>query len=73
MQLSNAYAQAWALSFWLSETRPREYAKFLQKMASPEVTRQLTPELRVKLFTESFGDNLILLDAEMLRYYARIK
>lgn len=72
-QMGNAYAQAWALSFWLSETRPRAYAKFLQKMASPDVTRQLTPESRVKLFTESFGDNLILLDAEMLRYYARIK
>jgi hypothetical protein len=72
-QMGNAYAQAWALSFWLIETRPREYAKFLQKMASPEVTRQLTPELRVKLFKESFGDNLILLDAELLRYYARIK
>jgi hypothetical protein len=72
-QMGNAYAQAWALSFWLIETRPREYAKFLQKMASPEVTRQLTPESRVKLFTESFGENLILLDAEMLRYYERIK
>jgi hypothetical protein len=72
-QMGNAYAQAWALSFWLIETRPREYAKFLQKMASTEVTRQLTPESRVKLFKESFGDNLILLDAELLRYYARIK
>lgn len=72
-QMGNAYAQAWALSFWLIETRPREYAKFLQTMASPEVTRQLTPESRVKLFKESFGENLILLDAEMLRYYARIR
>lgn len=72
-QMGNAYAQAWALSFWLIETRPREYAKFLQRMASPEVTRQLTPELRVRVFKESFGDNLILLDAEMLRYFARIQ
>lgn len=70
-QMGNAYAQAWALSFWLIETRPREYAAFLQKMASPEVTRQLTPDLRVRLFKESFGENLILLDAEMLRYYKR--
>ena len=72
-QMGNAYSQAWALSFWLIETRPREYAKFLQKMASPEVTRQLTPNARVRLFKESFGDNLILLDAEMLRYYARLQ
>lgn len=69
--MSNAYAQAWALSFWLIETRPRKYAAFLQKMASAEVTRQLTAQSRVKLFKEFFGDNLLLLDAEMLRYYAR--
>jgi len=71
--MSNAYAQAWALSFWLIETRPQKYAAFLQKMASTEVTRQLTAQSRVKLFKESFGDNLLLLDAEMLRYYARIQ
>lgn len=70
-QMGNAYAQAWALSFWLIETRPREYAAFLQKMASPEVTRQLTADLRVRAFKESFGENLILLDAEMLRFYKR--
>lgn len=72
-QMGDAYAQAWALSFWLIETRPRKYAAFLQKMASAEVTRKLTPEVRVQVFKESFGDNLVLLDAEMLRYYARIK
>jgi hypothetical protein len=72
-QMGHAYAQAWALSFWLIETRPREYAKFLQKMASTEVTQQLTPESRVDLFKESFGKNLVMLDAEMLRYYARLQ
>lgn len=71
--MSNAYAQAWALSFWLIETRPRAYATFLQKMASADVAKRLTPDTRVRLFKEAFGDNLILLDAEMLRYYARLK
>ena len=71
--LSHAYAQAWALSFWLIETRPRAYARFLQQMASSGVAKQLTAEIRVSLFKESFGDNLRLLDAEMLRYYDRLK
>lgn len=72
-QMGDAYSQAWALSFWLIETRPRKYAEFLQRMASAEVTRQLTPEMRVKLFKDSFGENLLMLDAEMLRFYSRIK
>jgi hypothetical protein len=71
--MSDAYAQAWALSFWLIETRPRKYATFLQKMASTEVSGHLTGETRIKLFKESFGSNLVMLDAEMLRYYARLK
>lgn len=71
--MTNAYAQAWALSFWLIETRPRKYAAFLKQMASPEVAGRLTPESRVSIFREAFGDNLRMLDVEMLRYYQRLK
>jgi len=71
--MSNAYAQAWALSFWLIETRPRKYAAFLKRMASPEVSGQLTSGQRVSIFRESFGDNLRMLDIEMLRYFERLK
>jgi hypothetical protein len=70
--ISNAYAQAWALSFWLIETRPREYAGFLKKMANPEISKSLTAERRVKLFQEAFGSNLRMLDVEMLRWYERL-
>ena len=71
--MSNAYAQAWALSFWLIETRPRKYAAFLKQMASPEVSGQLTSQQRVSIFREAFGDNLRMLDIEMLRYFERLK
>ncbi len=70
---SNAYAQAWALSFWLIETRPRKYAEFLKRMASPAVSGELTAQRRVNVFRESFGDNLRMLDIEMLRYFERLK
>ena len=67
--MSNAYAQAWALSFWLIETRPREYGQFLRRMADDEVARTLTPDRRVEIFKESFGQELHMLDVEMLRYF----
>ena len=71
--MSNAYAQAWALSFWLIESRPRKYAEFLKRMASPAVSGQLTAQRRVNVFRESFGDNLRMLDIQMLRYFERLK
>jgi hypothetical protein len=71
--MSNSYAQAWALSFWLIETRPREYGQFLRRMADDEVSRTLTAERRVEIFQQSFGDNLRMLDVEMLRFYDGLK
>ncbi|MBI1314123.1 DUF1570 domain-containing protein [bacterium] len=68
----NAYAQAWALSFWLIETRPREYGQFLRRMAEDDVSKSLTADRRVEIFSEAFGDNLQMLDVEMLRYYERL-
>ena len=58
---------------WLIETRPRKYATFLKTMASPEVAGRLTPQSRVSIFKDAFGDNLRMLDVEMLRYYQRLK
>ena len=71
--MTNAYAQSWALSFWLIETRSRKYAEFLKKMASTEVAGRLTPQARVSRFKEAFGDNMRMLDVELLRYYQRLK
>lgn len=71
--MTNAYAQAWALSFWLIETRPREYGQFLRRMADDDVSKTLTPDRRVEIFKESFGDNLKMLDVEMLRFHAGLK
>jgi len=65
-----AYAQAWALSFWLIETRPRQYAGFLRKTGSSE--RRMTPDVRMALFTEAFGDNLRRIEADMLRYFEKL-
>lgn len=71
--MSSAYAQAWALSFWLIETRPREYGRFLRRMAADDVAKSLTDDLRVEIFRETFGSNLVMLDREMLRFYDGLK
>ena len=69
----DAYAQAWAFTFFLVEKMPREYARYLQKTASrPPFTGYLSAQ-RLKDFTDIFGDNLPLLDAQFVRFINELK
>ncbi|MDA1249269.1 MAG: DUF1570 domain-containing protein [Planctomycetota bacterium] len=63
----DAYSQAWALSFFLIETRPRKYATYLKRLAAG------SGDDRTKLFAEVFGANTRMLDAEMLRFFQRLR
>ena len=64
----NAYAQAWAFTFFLVEQMPREYARYLEKTASREPFTLYTSAQRLKDFTDVFGENMALLDAHFLRF-----
>ncbi|MFP6763105.1 MAG: DUF1570 domain-containing protein, partial [Planctomycetaceae bacterium] len=63
----DAYAEAWALSFFLIETRPRKYVAYLKQLAVSG-SRE-----RSKLFAETMGTSMRMLEAEMLRYYERLE
>jgi hypothetical protein len=68
-----AYAEAWALSFFLVETEPKKYTQFLAKTASrPAFTDYRAPE-RLKDFTDVFGSDLVMLDARLKRFVAGLK
>ena len=67
------YAEAWALSFFLVETRPRQYIEYLQRTASqPRFTVYRAPQ-RLRDFTQVFGTDLIMLEARFLRFVAKLK
>ena len=63
----DAYAEAWALSFFLIETRPRKYATYLKQLAAGD-SRD-----RSKLFSEVMGTGMRMLEAEMLRFFKRLE
>jgi len=65
---SRGYALAWALSFYLVETQPRRYADYLAKTAARDGTQPYPSAARLKDFTDVFGTNLRLLEAQFLRY-----
>ncbi|HTQ37444.1 MAG TPA: DUF1570 domain-containing protein [Pirellulales bacterium] len=69
----NAYAQAWAFTFFLVEEMPREYARYLQKTGSRPAFTAYPAAQRLKDFTDVFGENLALLDAHFLRFMNELK
>lgn len=68
-----AYAEAWALSFFLVETQPRKYFEFLTRTADKPPFEAYTAPQRLQDFTDIFGSDLIMLDARMQRFLAGLK
>lgn len=71
--LLDGYAQAWALSHFLIETRPREYARFIKLIAARPPLEPYEDEQRLADFKSAFGGDLVLLEAKFLRYIAELK
>jgi hypothetical protein len=68
-----AYAEAWALSFYLCETSPQRYFRYLAKTAElPAFGEYRGPE-RLADFTGTFGSDLKMLDAQMRRFLDGLK
>ncbi len=67
-----AYAEAWALSFYLSETRPKLYSEYLALTADRPAFRKYTAQQRVEDFRVVFGDDLETLEVQFLRHMDRL-
>ena len=65
---ANAYAQAWALNYYLLKTRSDDYVKYLQAQAAQSPLVILEPAERVKQFEDNLGGELTTIEAEFLRY-----
>lgn len=63
-----AYAEAWALTFFLVEQEPRKFADYLTRVATrPDFSLYNSPE-RLRDFTQAFGANWPMLEARLLRF-----
>ncbi len=67
------YAQSWALSFFLVETRPRNYATYLKHIAARDPFSTYPARERIADFKEAFQVEFDLLDAQFLRYIDGLK
>jgi hypothetical protein len=67
-----AYAEAWALTYFLVRQRPKQYIEYLRTLSAKKPMVWDTPEERLAEFTQAFGD-LKRLDAEFLRYMGKVQ
>jgi hypothetical protein len=68
-----AYAEAWALSFYLCETQPRLYAAYLEKTADRPLFASYSPAERMADFQEIFGGEMKMFEAKFLRFMDELR
>jgi len=68
----DAYAEAWALSFYLIETRPRDYVRFLKTIARRDPTQPYSAAERLADFKKVFGSDQEMFESRFLRYVTRL-
>ncbi len=69
----DAYAEAWALTYYLIHRRPKEYVAYLETLSAKKPMVWDDPATRLKEFKEAFGDDLKKLDSDFLLYTSRLK
>ncbi|MEZ6053493.1 MAG: DUF1570 domain-containing protein [Planctomycetaceae bacterium] len=64
----NGYAQAWALSFYLAETRSSQYWQYLQTISKRDPLDSYRAEDRLADFQNAFGEDIDRLEVAFLRF-----
>jgi hypothetical protein len=67
------YAQSWALTFFLMETRPRNYSAYLKRIADRDPLADYPAKARLEDFQQTIHPNLDWLDAQFVRYFDGLK
>jgi hypothetical protein len=71
-QSTDAYAEAWALTYFLLRQRPKEYVAYLRMLSQKKSLLHDQPHTRLDEFRHAFGD-LRQLDVDFLKCIGRIR
>ncbi len=66
-QADDAYAEAWALCYFLIRSRPEAFADYLTQIGQKPPLGEDEPQQRIEQFQQAFQIDLPTLDAEFLR------
>jgi hypothetical protein len=69
----DAYSEAWALTYFLIQTRIRDYSRYLKVVSQKQPLQWDTPEERLAEFISVFGRDLTKLNRELLTFTSRLR
>jgi len=69
----DAYAEAWALTYFLLQQKGRLFMNYLARLREKSPLVYDSPETRIDEFCEVFGGDLQQLENEFLRYMSRLR
>ncbi len=69
----DAYSEAWALTFFLAETRSSNLSGYLKKLANRTELGEYTPMKRLNDFKASFGKDIPHLESQYLRFMKELE
>ncbi|MFM7293079.1 MAG: DUF1570 domain-containing protein [Planctomycetia bacterium] len=69
----DAYSRAWALTFFLIQTRKTAFVAYLRTIADKEPLADDSPEERLQDFTTAFGTTPAALEEQVLKHMARLR
>jgi hypothetical protein len=72
-QMSDAYAEAWALTHFLIRTKKDAYVKYLTKLAAKPRLVWNSPEERLAEFRTAFGDDFGQLNSDLLKHLKKLR
>ncbi|HEX3724861.1 MAG TPA: DUF1570 domain-containing protein, partial [Pirellulales bacterium] len=69
----DAYAEAWALNYYLIRQQPKKYVAYLQMLSGKKQLLWDDPNTRLQEFQAVFGDNLEQMDADFVRQIQKLR
>ncbi|MEX2118353.1 MAG: DUF1570 domain-containing protein [Pirellulales bacterium] len=72
-QANDAYAEAWALNYFLLRKRPQEYVAYLTVLSEKRQLVWDDPAARLAEFRRAFGQDLERLDQDFLRHMSGVR
>lgn len=69
----SAYAESWALTYFLLRTRRDEYVEYLRELSEGTPLAEKTPAERIETFEAAFDTTLAELDRELVIYMRRVR
>lgn len=68
----DAYAESWALTFYLVETRPAQYTRYLKKISQRDPLKEYSAEAREQDFKDAFKMRLQTMEVDYLKFMEQL-